>query len=76
MPATLFLITGNIGTGDLFWWDKIGYMVWKTKLNELDLGELGIYHLDSDSSRLQASSIIEKKLKNIPDEKGANRLRH
>ena len=69
MPATLFLTTGNIGTGDLFWWDKIGYVVWKTKLNELDLGELGIYHLDSDSSRLQASTIIEKKLKNIPDEK-------
>lgn len=69
IPATVFLTTGNIGTCNLFWWDKVGYVIWKTGLDALDLGELGIYHLKSAGGRLQASRIIEKKLKNMPDEK-------
>jgi peptidoglycan/xylan/chitin deacetylase (PgdA/CDA1 family) len=69
IPATVFLTTGNIGTCNLFWWDKVGYVIWKTGLDALDLGELGIYHLKSAGCRLQASRIIEKKLKKMPDEK-------
>jgi peptidoglycan/xylan/chitin deacetylase (PgdA/CDA1 family) len=68
IPATVFLATGHIGTGKLFWWDKVGYIIWKTGLDTLDLGELGIYHLNSTGTRLQVAKIIEKKLKLMPDE--------
>jgi peptidoglycan/xylan/chitin deacetylase (PgdA/CDA1 family) len=68
IPATVFLTTGHIGTGKLFWWDKVRYVVWKTKLNTLDLDEFGIYPLNSPGNRLQVANIIEKKLKILPDE--------
>jgi peptidoglycan/xylan/chitin deacetylase (PgdA/CDA1 family) len=63
IPATVFLTTGHIGTGKLFWWDKVGYVIWKTESNTIDLGELGIHHLNSASSRLQMSNTVITTLK-------------
>lgn len=66
VPATVFLTTGHISTGNLFWWDRIGYVVWKTKVKTLDLGELGTYHLTSDDDRLRVTSIVADRLKKAP----------
>lgn len=37
VPATVFLTTGHIGTGELFWWDKIGYVIYNTRLDRIEL---------------------------------------
>jgi len=68
IPATVFLTTGHISTGKLFWWDKVAYVIWKTELNTLDLGELGTYHLNSSRSRLQVTNAVTARLKQIPAE--------
>jgi peptidoglycan/xylan/chitin deacetylase (PgdA/CDA1 family) len=66
IPATVFLTTGHIGTGKLFWWDKVGYVICKTELTTLDLGELGMYHLNSAGNRLQVANLISARLKQLP----------
>jgi peptidoglycan/xylan/chitin deacetylase (PgdA/CDA1 family) len=68
IPATVFLATGYIGTGDLFWCDKVWYIIWKTGLTTLDLGERGTYHLNSSESRRKASNRIIARLKTLPSQ--------
>lgn len=31
VPATIFLTTGHIGTGKLFWWDKVSYIAFNVR---------------------------------------------
>lgn len=69
VPATVFLTTGCIDTGELFWWDKVNYVIHNTCLAELLLGELGRYSLKTTSERLQAASSIREKLREVPDNK-------
>jgi peptidoglycan/xylan/chitin deacetylase (PgdA/CDA1 family) len=66
IPATVFLVTGHIGTGDLFWFDKVRYVIWKTEVIILELGELGTYRLASAESRRQAANAINARLKKLP----------
>lgn len=65
IPATVFLTTGHIGTGDLFWLDKVRHIIWNTGLATLELGELGIYHLTSEESRRGAAYTINARLKTL-----------
>ena len=67
-PATIFLTPGHIGTGNLFWWDKIGYVLWNTKLKSLDLGELRDVSLNSPKDKLSAISLIVGRFKRVPEE--------
>lgn len=69
VPATVFLATGNIGTGDPFWWDKVKFVIWKTKNKTLELGELGAYYLTSANDRKIAANTIDNKLKRYSIEK-------
>ena len=64
-PATVFLTTGHIGTGSLFWSDKVSYIIWKTKLNSLELGDLGAYHLTSSDDRRRVSYKVIARLKQL-----------
>jgi peptidoglycan/xylan/chitin deacetylase (PgdA/CDA1 family) len=69
IPATVFLTTGHIGTDNPFWWDKVGYAIWKTKLDELDLGVLGTFRLPQDSIRPRLANTIIEAIKLLPEEK-------
>lgn len=70
VPATIFLTTGHIGTGNLFWWDKIGYLLWNTKLKRIELDDLGTIPLDQVDDRLQSiSKISEHLIKKVTEEK-------
>jgi peptidoglycan/xylan/chitin deacetylase (PgdA/CDA1 family) len=68
IPATFFLTTGHIGTGQLFWWDKVSYIIQHTSVGQLDLDEIGNYSLHSEIDKSHASLIIIEKLKKLPEE--------
>jgi len=68
VPATIFLTTGHIGTGELFWWDKVGYIVNNSIVTQLDLDELGSFSFSSTTDKHQTGLEIIEKLKNLPDE--------
>lgn len=64
-PATVFLATGHIGTGKLFWFDKVRYVISETKLDTIELGELGTYYLSSAGDRRSVGEAITARLKQI-----------
>jgi len=66
-PATIFLTTGHIGTGKLFWWDKVSYIIQNATVKQVDLDELGSYSLQSKPAKFHASLIITEKLKKLPE---------
>lgn len=68
VPATIFLTSGHINTGALFWWDKVGYVVFNTALESLDLSQLGAYSLRSTKDRLRAISNITAKINELSEE--------
>ncbi len=68
VPATIFLATGYIGSGNLFWTDKVRYIVLNTTLKTLELNGLAEYPLRSTGERLRAASRIVESLKNLPGE--------
>jgi len=65
-PATIFLITGHIGGGELFWFDKVRYIVHHTDVKRLELEELGSYRLESASERAVEGATIVEKLIGLP----------
>ncbi|HQE50420.1 MAG TPA: polysaccharide deacetylase family protein [Fervidobacterium sp.] len=69
IPATFFLTTGHIGTGNLFWWDKVSYAIWHTTIGRLDLEELGSHSLLSDLDRSHANFMITETFKKLPNDK-------
>jgi len=68
VPATVFLATGHIGTGKLFWWDKVSYVMQNTPMETLDLNKLGIYSLRSKVGRSRAAFMICEKLTKLSEE--------
>ena len=68
VPATFFLTTGHIGTSKLFWWDKVGYVVYHAAGTRLELEER-TYPLKSASDRRRAKLMIMKELKHLPEER-------
>jgi peptidoglycan/xylan/chitin deacetylase (PgdA/CDA1 family) len=70
IPATIFLTTGYIGGSELFWWDKVAYIIENsTSIKKLDLKDLGSYSLQSEPDRTHVKTIICEKLTKLPDNK-------
>ncbi|MCK4818805.1 polysaccharide deacetylase family protein, partial [bacterium] len=69
IPATVFLTTGHIGTDNLFWWDKIGYILCNTKLKRLELEDFGDISLPSKGNISQSLDKIINRLNRTPEDK-------
>lgn len=63
IPATIFLCTGYIGKQDLFWSEKLAYLIMKTKHLGIQNRTLGSFHLDSPANRKVAYDRILNRLK-------------
>jgi len=68
MPATIFLTTGCIDTGELLWFDKVGYALWHTSKKEICLGKLGRYNLGLPEHKIDSRNKIVRALKTMPEE--------
>jgi len=66
LPATIFLTTGHIDNNELLWWDKVSYIISKTKIKKVRLEGLGNFSL---SIKEKAVRKIQKKLKNLDNDK-------
>lgn len=66
LPANMALTTGHIGGNELFWWDKIAYVINKTKLKKVSLYGLGEFPLENKEL---AITKIQEKVKKISDKK-------
>lgn len=69
IPATVFLTTGHIGTDNLFWWDKIGYILCNTKLKRLELEDFGDISLPSKGNISQSLDKIINRLNRTSEDK-------
>lgn len=68
VPATIFVTTGYIGSGDLFWWDKVRYVIQHTTLQAVELDGLGAFSLRSTAERLRSIMTIQAKVKEFPEQ--------
>lgn len=68
VPATIFVTTGYIGGGNLFWWDKVRYVIQHTAHKRIELDGLGAFSLSSTTERLRAILRIKEQLKELPEE--------
>ena len=66
LSATISLTTGHINSNKLFWWDKIAYIIHKTKIKRFTLDGLGTFSLKNKPKIIQ---IIQEKVKKIPENK-------
>jgi len=69
VPATIFLVTGHIGSSELFWWDKVGYAVEYTRKQRLELAEFGSCELRSAHDRRNTTLRIVDALKDLPEQR-------
>jgi len=72
IPATVFLTTSYIGTGNLFWWDKLDYILSNTKQKRFDLGDFGDIYPPSDKNKLKKHDEISIRFTKIPEDQKIN----
>jgi peptidoglycan/xylan/chitin deacetylase (PgdA/CDA1 family) len=72
IPATIFLTTGNIGTGHLFWWDKLEYILCNTKIKSFDLGDFGTIITPSGKNKIKKLDKITIRFTKMPEDKKNN----
>lgn len=68
LPATIFLATGYIETNNLFWWDRLAYIIKKTTKKEVAISINGQNYkneLSTYGERLQAIMDITSLLKKV-----------
>jgi peptidoglycan/xylan/chitin deacetylase (PgdA/CDA1 family) len=57
LPATVFLTTGYIGSEQLFWWDKVAYLIKHTSRRSVALTDLSASPFDLSSPRARRAAI-------------------
>jgi peptidoglycan/xylan/chitin deacetylase (PgdA/CDA1 family) len=62
VPASIFLTTGPMESGELLWWDKIIYVLQRTARKALEIDSIGAYPVGSGTERLRATSRLTKRL--------------
>nr|WP_156753111.1 MULTISPECIES: polysaccharide deacetylase family protein [unclassified Mycobacterium] len=69
LPASVFLATGPIGTGETLWPDRLWLAIARTAVAEVDLAalKLGTRSLDGDARRGRVYAAAVEALKNLGD---------
>ena len=69
LPAAVFIATDAVEKNELFWWDRVAYIVNKTKIDYFEIKELGKYSLGNKCEKLKAIKAISLRLKNMDETK-------
>ena len=69
IPATIFLTTGYIDNNDLFWWDKVGYILCNTMLKKIELEDFGDIIPPTGNNTLKSLGEIMSRFNRLPEEK-------
>jgi peptidoglycan/xylan/chitin deacetylase (PgdA/CDA1 family) len=75
LPVVLFVPTGYLEGGRLFWWDLLYRAIFQTSARELALPMEGVWKLHNQSSRAQAFEDIKLRIQSY-EQPRANRLLH
>ena len=67
IPATIFLATNYIGKDKLFWWDKVGYIIYNTKKDKINIPNIGEYLFNNNKEKRNCIFILLEKLKKFPN---------
>lgn len=67
IPATIYLTSKLIGSGELVWADKVGYIIYHSSVNHVKINKLGEYSLGSKFEKYQTFSLIKRKLVNLTE---------
>ncbi|MCK5768708.1 MAG: polysaccharide deacetylase family protein, partial [Candidatus Atribacteria bacterium] len=68
VPATIFLISGFIGKDELFWWDKIGYIISNSQKRSINIPNFGDFSLIDNQKKLHCISFLLGQFKNISNQ--------
>jgi len=66
IPATIFLTSDYIGKDNLFWWDKIVYIIYHSKKEDVDLENFGSFSLTNNNKKLECIHFLTSEFKNLP----------
>jgi peptidoglycan/xylan/chitin deacetylase (PgdA/CDA1 family) len=67
LPATIFLTTGNMDTGEPPWFEQLAFAVKKTSREFVDMDATGRIWLRTPAERLDANGRIFSVLRRLPD---------
>jgi peptidoglycan/xylan/chitin deacetylase (PgdA/CDA1 family) len=67
-PATIFLISGLIGTSKVMWWDEVARLIYKTNNISFTLQGIGTIKLETPRDRLIAREKARSYLKSLSGE--------
>lgn len=69
LPASVFVATGPVGTGEALWPDRLFLAFARTKVSDIDLTEigLGVCSLRRDADRFRTRDVLIECLKRLPD---------
>lgn len=69
IPATIFIASGYIGGGEIFWYDFIAHVIYHAPAGEFEITGLGLslFLDDTIASRRRAAETVLEALKRIPD---------
>lgn len=67
IPATIYLTSKLIGTGELVWADKVGYILYNSQEDQIKIDGLGEYDLSSKFEKYQTFFELKKKLVNLTE---------
>ena len=67
LPATIFLTTSLIGSGDASWWDRLAYGFHHTAVTDVEIPTLGSVQWSSDDERDRLVEQMIQAIKTLPE---------
>lgn len=68
VPATIFLVSGCIGKDELFWWDKIGYIISNSQKSSINIPNFGDFSLIDNQKKFHCIFFLLSKFKKFSNQ--------
>ena len=68
VPATIFLVSGHIGKDELFWWDKIGYIISNSQQSSINIPNFGDFSLMDNQKKFHCIFFLLSRFKKVSNQ--------